>query len=232
MPAKVVAIFAVPAVAALALFGAIGLLWWPLALLAIPAALALPYLMWRRADSVVLRSLDVRPLAEREGARILNIVSKLSLASGIEQPDVVVIDSQARNLASVSGRRNTLVVTSGLVASLDVLEMEGVVAHGLMKATSDAAFYETLVASGGAIVLPFQRKLARRWGGGDEGVIRFDISGVGLTRYPPGLRDALQRIKGGETDIAGTDALGTAWLVPPLPQRIPLDHRIEVLWEL
>ncbi|MGI9604803.1 MAG: hypothetical protein ACR2P0_01565 [Acidimicrobiales bacterium] len=232
MSARVLAIFALPAAAVAILFIALGFVWWPFFLLAVPAALLVTWLLWRRADASVLRSVGARPIAEREGARITNMVESLCLSAGIDTPTIMVVDDPARNLATISGRSHTLLATSGLLESLDPMETEGVVAHALSKITTGTAYYETLVASAGAAVLPVQRSWARTWGGGEAGVIRFDISGVGLTRYPPGLRSALLRIDEGDVHVAGADALGNAWLVPPTPERIPLEHRIEVLGEL
>lgn len=233
MSARIFAIFAVPAAAALVIFVLLGaMVWWPFFVLALPAAAGVALWFWWRSDDAVLRTLDARGLGVNEGQRVLNILENLCLSSGIDQPDVKVIDSTSTNLASIAGRRSTLVVTTGLLDALDLMEMEGVIAHGLSKLATGAVRYETLAASAGPFITGPQRDMARRWGTGDAGVLAFDISGVGLTRYPPGLRSALERIEGQPTDVVGADSLGSAWLVPPAEQRIPLEHRIEVLWEL
>ena len=230
---RLLAIFAIPALAILVLFVLLGaLVWWPFYLLAIPGAALAVWFFWRRSDEAMIRSLDARPLGELEGQRILNTVENLCLTSGIGQPQVFVIDTPACNLISVSGRNDALVATTGLMHELSVLEMEGVVAHGLTKLSTGAVRYETFAASANPFITGVQREMARRWGTGDAGVIAFDISGAGLTRYPPGLRSALERIDGRSTDIPGADSLGAALLIPPASQRVPLDHRIEVLWEL
>jgi hypothetical protein len=233
MPGRIFAIFAIPALALLVLFVLLGvIIWWPFYLLAIPAAAITTYYFWYRSDEAVLRALDARNLGQTEGQRILNTVENLCLSSGIDQPNVMIVDTAACNLATVSGRNDTLVATTGLLSELDVMEMEGVIAHALTKVSTGAVRFETLAASASPFITSAQRNLARRWGTGDAGVVAFDISGVGLTRYPPGLRSALERIDGRSTDIPGADALGAALLVPPDGQRIPLGHRIEVLWEL
>ncbi len=233
MPSRILAIFALPAIAVLILFIVIGaILWWPLAILGIPAAAGLVWFLWRRADQAVLAKLNTRPLGQREGEQVLNTVENLCLTSGIDQPEVLAIDSPACNLVAVSGSENTLVATTGLLETLDTMEIEGVVAHGLTKLSSGAVSYEILAASAEPLITSVQRDWARNWGNGDAGVIAFDIAGVGLTRYPPGLRSALEQLDGRSTDIEGAESLGSALLVPPAAQRVPLDHRIEVLWEL
>jgi Zn-dependent protease with chaperone function len=233
MPGRILAIFALPAVAVLLIFVVLGfVVWWPFYLIAPLAAAATVWFFWYRSDEAILRALDARQLGQTEGQRVLNTVENLCLTSGIDQPEVMVVDTEACNVAVVSGRLDTLVVTTGLLQTLDVMETEGVIAHALTKLSSGAVRYETLAASAQPFITSAQQDLARRWGTGDAGVTAFDISGVGLTRYPPGLRSALEQIDGRSTDIPGGDALGSALLVPPQGQRVPLDHRIEVLWEL
>jgi heat shock protein HtpX len=226
-------IFAIPAVVVLLVVAIVGaIIWWPLAILSIPAAAATVWFLWQRAHGAVLSSLNVRPPAEREGARILNVVESLCLSTGIDQPEVMVIDSQALNVATLSGRENTLVATSGLLATMNAMEMEGVVAHSLSKIATGASEYETLIASAPWAVSAPQKATAREWGVNENGAVQFDLSGVELTRYPPGLRSALERIAAAETEIPGGEALGSAWLVPPAAIRVPVEHRIEVLGEL
>jgi len=229
---RLLTIFAVPVALVLLLFVVLGaVVWWPFFLFAIPVAALVMWFLYNRADQSVLSSLGARNLGQREGERLRNTVESLTLQSGIDHPSLFVIDSEACNLAAIGGKDPALVATSGLLESLDVMELEGVVAHGLTKLSAGAVTYETYAASA-PMITGWQRDKARQWGSGDAGVLAYDITGVGLTRYPPGLRSALERIDGRSTDIAGGEALGAAWLVPPAGQRVPLDHRIEVLWEL
>ena len=232
MPTRIAAIFAIPAFVGFLLFVILGFVWRPFFILALPVAALIVWWMWRRSDDAILSKLNTRPLGQLEGERVLNTVENLCLSSGISQPEVRTIDTKACNVISLSGRNDALIVTTGLLELLDVIEMEGVMAHALTKLSSGAVNYETFAASAKPLITEAQTNMARRWGTGDAGVIAFDISGVGLTRYPPGLRSALERIDGRSTDIEGADSLGAALLIPPAGQRVPLDHRIEVLWEL
>ena len=109
------------------------LLWWPLALLSIPLAALAVWALWKRAGQSLLSSLGARGLGQTEGQRVLNTVENLCLASGIPQPNVMAIDSDACNIGAVSGTEDTLVVTTGLLEAFDLMEMEGVVAHALSK---------------------------------------------------------------------------------------------------
>lgn len=232
MPFRILAIFALPVAAAFLVAVLIGLFWWPGFLLALPLAALVLWFFYSRADQSVLTRLGARNLGQREGERFRSTVENLTLQSGIDHPNLWVVETEACNLAAINGNESALVATTGLLETLDVMELEGVVAHGLTKLSAGAVTYETLAASAAPLITGFQRDMARKWGTGEAGVVAFDLTGVGLTRYPPGLRSALEQIDGRSTDIAGGEALGTAWLVPPQEQRVPLDHRIEVLWEL
>lgn len=232
MAARILVIFAIPALVALVVVGALGFVWWPFFVLAVIAAGVAVVWFWWRAEDAVLRLLDARPLGRVEQARIANVLERLCLSTGIDEPELRVIDTDAMNLALISGRDHALVATTGLLAVLGPMEMEGVVAHALSKIESGAAEYETLIASAPWAITPFQRRLAHGWAGGDDGVIRFDIGAVGLTRYPPGLRSALEQIGESPTDVARGEPLGNAWLVPPVAVRTPIEQRIRVLWEL
>ena len=136
--------------------------------------------------------------------------------------------------ATLSGLEDTLVVTTGLLETLDVMEMEGVIAHALTKLAAGSATYGTLALSAKPLITKAQMKKAEQWDWGTDeaGVVSYDISGVGLTRYPPGLRSALERLDQRSTDVPGTDSLGDAWFVPQAAGKSQLGRRIEVLWEL
>ena len=232
MAARILVIFAVPAVLAFVVLGALGFLWWPFFVVAVFAAAGVVVWFWWRAEHAVLRMLDARPLGQLEQARIANVLERLCLTSGIDEPELRAVDSDAMNLALVSGRDHALVATTGLLAALGPMEMEGVVAHALSKIESGASEYETLIASAPWAITAWQRRLAHGWAGGDDGVVRFDLGGVGLTRYPPGLRMALECIGDSPTAVPGGEPLGNAWLVPPVTAPTPIDQRIQVLWEL
>ncbi len=233
MNARVLYIFALPAVVVFLVVLLVGIIvWWPIALLSVPLAGLVIWAMWRRSDQVVLSALGARPLGQTEGQRVLNTVESLSLSSGIPQPDVMVIDDAACNIAVVSGREETIVVTTGILETLDLMEMEGAIAHVLTKVAAGRARYATLATSAKPFITSAQVKQAGRWGSDEGGIESFDISGVGLTRYPPGLLSALIRIDGRSTHIPGADSLGDAWFIPPSSNGSPLGNRIEVLQEL
>ncbi len=231
---RILYIFAIPAAAVALVIILIAVLTrLPLlAIFALPVAALTVWFMWQRSDDAVLKSIGARGLGQTEGQRVLNLVENLCLATGIDQPQVMVIDSPACNIAALGAREKTLVFTTGMLETLDLLEMEGVVAHALSKLSGDSMTYPTAALSARPAITNGQLKTAQQWGMDSSGPETFDIEGVALTKYPPGLRSALERMNGMATDVEGAEALGDAWFVPPLAEKSDLGRRIEVLWEL
>ncbi len=231
--ARVLYIYAIPAAAVFAVVAVGGfLIWWPLALLAVPLSALTVWAMWKRAGETLLSKLGARGLGQNEGQRVENMVENLCLATGIDRPKVMAIDTEACNLVAIGGTEPTLVTTTGLLETLDLMEMEGVVAHALSKLSTSGGKYGAFAAAAKPFITNAQLNKVREWGSGAAGVASFDISGVGLTRYPPGLRSALERVAGKSTDVPGGEALGDAWFIPPSTDRAQLGKRIEMLWEL
>jgi Zn-dependent protease with chaperone function len=153
------------------------------------------------ATSLLLRSLGVRPTDEDDVPRAYNLVEGLCASMGLSPPAICVLDDDARDaLALGRGHRTAvLVLTTGLVESLDPVALEGVLAHELTHvrradiapATISAALFfplAVLLPSAGAIV----HRLARR---GRE--FHTDQLAVTVTHYPPGLRDGMWQITEG-----------------------------------
>lgn len=74
-----------------------------------------------------------KPLERREDKRVYNIVENLCIAIGMEMPKVYVVnDSRLNAYASGIDRRSYAVtLTTGIIDTLDDLELEGVVGHEL-----------------------------------------------------------------------------------------------------
>jgi Zn-dependent protease with chaperone function len=150
--------------------------------------------LWRGATRILLRALRTRPGEEAELARAENLVDGLCATMGVDPPDIVVVDEWAREALAL-GRKSgaaVIVVTSGLLHSLDPVELEGVLAHELVHvkradiapATMAAALLLPL-----AMVVPVSGLVHVLAGRGRE--FRTDRLAVAVTRFPPGLRDAL-----------------------------------------
>jgi Zn-dependent protease with chaperone function len=150
--------------------------------------------LWRGATRVLVRALGARPGNDEELARAENLVDGLCATMGVEPPEILVIDEWARQALAL-GRRSgaaVLVVTSGLLESLDPVCLEGVLAHELVHVKRADIAPATVAA---ALVLPFAGLLPVSGlvhslaGRGRE--FRTDRLAVAVTRFPPGLHDAL-----------------------------------------
>lgn len=225
--------------------------WWIGLLLGLVLAAAAVWSRLRNADQRILAKLGGGLLQADGSARLENLVRGLSLAGGVEEPDVVILSDTARNAMAIRSRgRNRLVVTQGLLQSLEVVELEGVVAELLTRlrngdaesATIGAALFGQPILDGplGSALRPLATIGLGRLLQEDRD-LEADRQAVRLTRYPPGLLSALRRMGEGEvTPKTTTDGLAHLWLVDPRPVasgtaealRAPLDLRIDVLAEL
>lgn len=174
--------------------------------------LALWAAVWFGAMGLVLRSLGCSRADEDDLPRVFNLVDGLCATMGVAVPTVCVIDDPTRN-ALVVGRRpatSALVVTTGLVDALDPVALEGALAHELSHVRRNDVAPATVAA---AIFLP----LASLWpavgdvvhglaGRGRE--FRTDQAAVSVTRYPPGLREALAVMEAGPPPRAGSVLAG------------------------
>ncbi len=177
-------------------------------------------------------------------ARLINLVEGLSLSTGVVEPTVTVVDDHALNAMTVADPAGvTVVITQGLVASLDRMELEGVVAELLVRAKDGDAELATAVAAllercSGGVFKPFESFVATRSKSlfDEDRDLLADQAAVGITRYPPGLASALATLKSGTVKpMAASPSNAHLWLVPPATALVPshsLDLRIDVLEEI
>jgi heat shock protein HtpX len=195
--------------------------------------------VWRAGPGIVARELAGRPADEAADSRLLNLVEGLGAANGVGVPHVVVVDDPAPNALTfgLEARHATMAVTTGLLERLGRVELEGVVArelarikrHDIQPATVAVAALR-LVGSIG----PWAAHV-RQLATGDASLVAADADGVRLTRYPPGLADALARIGDDGRRVRAGTAVSHLWLEPPAssPTVHPsLEERVAALREL
>jgi heat shock protein HtpX len=190
---------------------------------------------WARVagDRRTLARIGGREADPVRDARLCNLVEGLSIGAGLRQPRLRVIDSPGLNAvaAGTSPARAVVGVTSALLAELDRIELEAVLAEELAQ----VRHHETVPAT----VLVATFGLGRRWALPADRDARADQDAVALTRYPPALALALEKIEAKGAVVAGQPGyMAPLWLVDPRPgggdgyRRLPLRERIEALREL
>lgn len=214
-------------------------------LVAVAVSLLVAGVAYATCDTLALamtRTYDADPVGH---ARLHNLAEGLCFSSGLPKPEVRVVDDPALN-AFTAGRgpkRAAVVVTTGLVAELSRVEMEAVVAHELSHVKSHDVLVSTLAVPLVSLPASLLPGPAAAWlVGAVLGAARepmADVSAVSLTRYPPGLIAALEKLRDGHVVVrAGARATAHLWIEPPVPANYrlgthpPLDERVEALRDL
>ncbi|HSL10286.1 MAG TPA: M48 family metalloprotease [Actinomycetota bacterium] len=172
------------AVAFTALIGyVIGVMWGtgPTGLLiALVVAAVLSLGSYFGGDRLVLASTRAREVTPVDQPRLHNVVEGLSIAAGIPKPRVYVVPEQAPN-AFATGRNpehSSIAVTDGLLASLNRVELEGVIAHEIAHVQDRDILVGTVVATVvGAAVLLAEFFMRSWWWGGFRGRRGSDAGG-------------------------------------------------------
>lgn len=188
-------------------------------------ALAYPRL---RSPEPVLRALGARLADAQAHARLHNLVDGLCPAAGLTKPALYFVEDAAPNAltAGWDAKSAVLVVTTGLLDKLDRMELEGVVAHELSHIRSGDIEVATLTANLLGRLAP---DLAARLAPPRRELLA-DVNSVALTRYPPGLAAALEKLRSDPArPTAGGRAVAHLWIETPEP---PLEERIAALREL
>ena len=134
-------------------------------------------------DKVVLASTRAKLVTPDEQPRLHNIVEGLSIAAGIPKPKVYLVPEQAPN-AFATGRNpehSSVAVTEGLLATMNRVELEGVIGHELSHVVDRDILVGTVVATlVGAVVLISEFFMRSWWWGGVRGRRGGDRSGGGV----------------------------------------------------
>lgn len=211
-------------------------LWWVGLLAGLACVGAMVALLPRSAATSIGKVLGARVAQEAEFPRYHNLVDGLAMGSGADTPALFVLDDPALNVA-VYGPPDAgvIVATSGLLEQLDRVELEGVLAEALVRLRSHDA--ELAAQASGLVCGPLVRNGPRRSGRpmgyvafgaerrarrlrrvlGDQRSFLADLAAVDMTRYPPGLGSALEKMERAGTGVASA-TWGTAhlWMADPL----------------
>ncbi|CAN5614924.1 zinc metalloprotease HtpX [soil metagenome] len=211
-----------------------------------------------KSDAIALRMSRAQPADPVEHARLHNLVEGLCIAGGLPKPRLYTIDDDAPN-AFATGRdpkHAAVAVTTGLLAKMNRVELEGVLAHELSHIKNYDILVSTLavtlvgvvalLADFGLRFLWFgggRRSDSRGGGGGNPlmlvGLVLLvlspfvakllqlsvsrrrealaDLYGVEMTRYPPVLISALEKLDSDRTVVdSGSRATAHLWIESPL----------------
>lgn len=198
--------------------------------LAIGAAVALYY----KSDKAALGLSHAEPADEQQYARLYNLVEGLCIASGLAMPQLYIIADDAPNAFStgLNPKHAAIAVTTGLLEKMNRVELEGVLAHELSHIRNYDILPMTLSVTLArllmfapivAYVTKFAESPTREYDA--------DASGAQLTRYPPGLISALEKLQGDTTSMhSASKATAHLWIEQPLDDsHPPLDDRIRAL---
>lgn len=195
---------------------------------------------WRfgKSDAIAAATLGAKPLAESDAPRLFNIVDGLSLGSGIPAPAIWAVSSPSINAASfgTDPNRPNVVITTGALESCTLMELQGLVALELVKVRRGETKMATVLISFltslglGGVAQRFHTADTANW---------IAVDAASITRFPPGLIDALTRARGVGSSVSGVrDASLPAWTIEPRAGEHAevadrqLDQLIDILREL
>ena len=257
--------------------------------LAVVVAGGMAFGSYWKSDTIALAMSRAEPADAQTYARLHNLVEGLCIASGLPRPRLYVVNDPAPN-AFATGRNPqhaAIAVTTGLLDTMNRVELEGVLAHELSHIKNYDILVSTLaVTMVGAAALLSDVGIRFLWfgggrrAGGDGGnnpIVAIgalilivlapltarllqlsinrrrealaDMSAVEMTRYPPGLISALEKLRDDGTVVrSGNRATAHLWIEEPVPHRDdsrrasrwthlfdthpPIDDRIAALREL
>jgi heat shock protein HtpX len=132
-------------------------------------AIALSVGSYFAGDRVVLASARAKAVTPEEQPRLHNIVEGLAIAAGVPKPAVYVVPEQAPN-AFATGRdpqHSSIAVTEGLLATMNRVELEGVIGHEMSHVLDRDILVGTVVATlvGAAVLLSEFFMRSWLWGG-------------------------------------------------------------------
>jgi heat shock protein HtpX len=259
--------------------------------IALVVAIAMAWGSYWYSDRIALAATRAKPAEGPEYQRYHNLVEGLCIAAGLPKPKLYVVQDAAPNAFATgrNPRHAALAVTTGLLETMNRVELEGVLAHELAHVKNYDILVSTVaVTAVGAIALLSDLGLRFMfWGGGRDrdgggnnnpaGAIlaiaslallvlapiaavlmqfalsrrrelQADASGVQLTRYPPGLISALEKLQANQAVVKeATRATAQLWIESPLDREEghrgsrlnrafdthpPLEERIRILKEM
>jgi len=181
---------------------------------AVVVAAAVMVVLSLRATALALRVVGGHRIDAEEQPRLANLVEGLCATCGVPAPGLWLVDDPVPNACALGRRPGAavLVVTSGLLDRLGLIELEGVVAHELMHVKChDTAVSELAVTALYPLALAGGRARLVQAAVGRGREYRADQGAASMVRYPPGLRAALEAMGRGPAPAPGSVFEGRRW---------------------
>ncbi len=172
----------------------------------------------RGAVASTLALIGAKHVEASDEPRLANLVNSMVATVGLTAPSFAMIDDPVPNACSIgSGAHATLVVTSGLLHSLDLIELEGVIAHELAHLRRGDGDRAALAVRCMAFLPKSRRPEALHRGVGIGRELRADQIGAASVRYPRGMASAMALCEQGappqpSSFFASSAYLSTRWL--------------------
>ena len=134
--------------------------------------------------NMVLSMADAKPVTKEDAPQFFNVAEEMSLAAGVPMPKLMVMDTDALNAfaTGTSTSNATIVVTRGLLTTLNRDELQGVVGHEMGHIANLDTRYMTIVGVTVGLIALVASMILRTlsWGSVNRGSDRKGNSASGL----------------------------------------------------
>lgn len=120
--------------------------------LSVAGVMALASILWSLislafGNRMVLAMADAKPIEQSEAPQLFNVAEEMSIAAGVPIPKLMVMETDALNAfaTGTSTSNATIVVTRGLLATLNRDELQGVIGHEMGHIANLDTRYMTIV---------------------------------------------------------------------------------------
>ena len=117
---------------------------------------------------MVLAMADAKPIDKGDAPQLFNVVEEMSIAAGVPMPKVMVMETDALNAfaTGTSTSNAAIVVTRGLLQTLNREELQGVVGHEMGHIANLDTRYMTIVSVTVGLIALVSSMILRtmRWG--------------------------------------------------------------------
>mgnify|MGYP006092520861 CR=1 FL=1 len=168
----------------------------------------------RFAPKKVLKWLKSVPANVEDFPRLHNVVEGICLNHGLEIPDIYVVESKTGNAAVIADKHSqALIVTTGAIDSLDLMEMEGLAAQLISRCNEKSLPKETIKAFFWRFPIV---SMLRGLESNKNKIWTEEVNVARLTRYPPGIQKSIQALVSLGTKIEGVPkSTASLWLMDP-----------------